>query len=314
MARILTRAAIPAALLMALVAGNPRAGLSETVHDQPAAAPLVVGSGDLLDVTMLDSPELSGHFRVDQKGDVVMPLLQPVHVAGLTAEQVSDLIVKQYVQAQVLTADASRPTVFIAEYASQGISVTGEVKTPGIYPAFGVRTLNDVVTAAGGLLPTAASTAIITHRNDTQHPITVAYNPESRAGATGETQVLPGDTVMVPRAGIIYVLGNVTKAGGFVLDGHDQLTVEKAMALAGGQGHAAALNRTQLVRTFPDGRKAMITVPLDKIYKGRAADIALRDGDILYVPTSNGKLATIQAVTSAIGIGSAVAIYKTAYQ
>jgi len=91
------------------------------------------------------------------------------------------------------------------------------------------------------------------------------------------------------------------------------LTAEKAIALAGGTGRAPALNKTQLVRNLEDGRKVMITVPLNMIIQGKAADVALQDGDILYVPTSNGKLATQQALTSAIGIGSAVAIYTVAF-
>ena len=78
------------------------------------------------------------------------------------------------------------------------------------------------------------------------------------------------------------------------------------MALAGGSGHAAALKRAQLVRTLDDGRKEAITIPVNLIYKGKAPDVALIDGDILYVPTSTGKLVTEQAITSALGIGTSL--------
>ena len=80
------------------------------------------------------------------------------------------------------------------------------------------------------------------------------------------------------------------------------LTVEEVMALAGNGGHAAAMKRAQLVRTMDDGRKESITIPVNLIYKGQAPDVAMKDGDILYVPTSNGRLITEQAITSALGI------------
>lgn len=309
------------ALFAVMLWAAPPAGIAqpESAGQAPLGAqasgpPLVIGPGDLIDVSMFDAPELSGRFRVDQKGEVEIPLLDNLQVAGMTAEQAAKLIENQYVKGEILVPDGSHPTVFIEEYASQGITVSGEVKTPGVYPAFGVRMLNDVVTAAGGLTQLAAAKAIITRRNDPQHPVTVTYNPESPSSATREMQVLPGDRVVVPRAGIVYVLGNVNKAGGFVLDGHDTLTAEKVMSLAGGTGRAAALKKVQLVRSMSDGRKEMITVPLDRIINGKAPDIALKDGDILFVPTSTGRLATQQALTSALGIGTAVTIYKTAYQ
>ena len=86
------------------------------------------------------------------------------------------------------------------------------------------------------------------------------------------------------------------------------------MALAGGGGHAPALKRVQLVRTLADGRKEAITIPVNLIYKGQAPDVALKDGDILFVPTSNIKLAAEQAISSALSIGTSIALYRTAYQ
>jgi polysaccharide biosynthesis/export protein len=155
---------------------------------------------------------------------------------------------------------------------------------------------------------------VITHKSDPSNQVTVDYIPEALKPVIPQVQIFPGDTVVVPRAGIVYVLGNVTKPGGYLLDGRNGLTIEEVMALAGNSGHAAAINRAQLVRSTEDGRKEAITIPVNLIYKGRAPDVALKDGDILYVPTSNGRLITEQAITSALGIGSAVVIYKTAVQ
>lgn len=295
-----------------LLALSMTAIAQQSAHSAPGEAPpLRIGSGDLIEVTMFDNPDLSGSFRVDEKGDITIPLIGRVHVEGYTAEEAATLIEKGYVDAQILQPANSHATVFISEYATQGITVNGDVKSPGVYPALGVRKLNDVISAAGGILVTAASKVVITHRSDPGNQITVDYNPDALKPVIPDVQIFPGDTLMVPRAGIIYVLGNVNKAGGYVLDGRDTLTVEKALALAGGSARAAALKRVQLVRTLADGRKEVITIPVNLIYKGQAPDVAMKDGDILFVPTSTGKLATEQAISSALGIGTQLVIYRT---
>jgi polysaccharide export outer membrane protein len=292
------------------------AGLAQQSGSAPPASapPLRIGSGDLIEISVYDSPDLSGRFRVNEKGDIALPLLGQVHVEGETAEEAGRTVEKRYVDADILKPSNARATVFIAEYASQGITVAGEVKAGGLFPALGVRMFNDVMIAAGGVTQLAASQVIITRKGDPDHPITVEYNPEALTPVIPQIQVFPGDTIMVPRAGIVYVLGNVMRSGGYVLDGRRALSVETAMALAGGGGHAAALNRVHLVRTLKDGRREDIVVAVNRIYKGQAPDVVLKDGDILYVPTSNGRLAAEQAISSALSIGTNVAIYRTAYQ
>jgi polysaccharide export outer membrane protein len=183
-----------------------------------------------------------------------------------------------------------------------------------VYPALGVHKLNDLIAAAGGITPFAASHVVITHKDDPGNPSTVEYNPSALKPIIPDVQMFPGDSILIPRAGVVYVGGNVNKPGAYVLDGRRALTVEEAMALAGNGGHASAMKRVLLVRTLDDGRKESITIPMNLIYKGKAPDVALIDGDILYVPTSTGKLITEQAINSALGIGTSVAVYRTAYQ
>jgi polysaccharide export outer membrane protein len=274
------------------------------------ASPIRIAAGDLIELSMFENPDLSGRFRVDEKGDVTIPLIGTVHVEGTTAEEAAAIIEKRFVEEQILQPAESHATVYISEYATQGITVNGEVKLPGVYPALGVRMLNDVISAAGGVSLTAASKVIITHKGDPGNPITVDFNPSALKPVIPNIQIFPGDTVLVPRAGIVYAVGNVARSGVFVLDGRQTLTVEELMGLAGGSGRAAAMKRVQLVRTLDDGRKEAITIPVNLIYQGKAPDVALKDGDILYVPTSTGKLVAEQAITSAITIGGSLAVYR----
>jgi polysaccharide biosynthesis/export protein len=312
MTRTMARAIAIAALLLALTT----MGMAQTAagSEPDVAPPLKIGSGDLLEVTMFLNPDLSGRYRVDEKGDIVLPLAGRIHVQGTTADETAALIEKRFLDGQILQPANCHATVFIAEYATQGITINGDVKTPGVYPALGVRMLNDVIAAAGGLTVTSASKVVITHRDDPEHPVTVDYNPAALKPVIPPVQIFPGDSLLIPRAGLVYVLGDVGKAGAYVLDGRDTLTVEEAMALAGGGAHAAQLKRVQLVRTMPDGKKEEIIIPVNLIFKGQAPDVAMKDGDILFVPTSNGKLIAEQAILSALSVGTSVAVYHAATQ
>jgi polysaccharide export outer membrane protein len=280
----------------------------------PYAPALIIGSGDLLEINMYDNPDLSGRFRVNEKGDVNLPLIGLVHVEGDTSDEAGTVIEKQFIDADILKPAEAQATVFIAEYATQGILVNGQVKSSGLYPALGIRMFNDVITAAGGVTPLASSKVLITRKSDPEHPVTVDYNPEALTPVIPQIQIFPGDMIMVPRAGIVYVLGRVIRPGGFVLDGRQSLSVEGAMALAGGSGPSAAMGRAHLIRTVDGGKKEDIVLNVNKIQGARAPDIAMKDGDILFIPTSNSKLIMLQAISSALNIGTNVAIYRTAYQ
>lgn len=280
-----------------------------------AVAPAIqIGPGDMIEMSVFGQTDLSGHFRVNEKGDVLVPLLGLVHVAGMTADESAVDINERYIKAEILNVGQQHVTVFISEYATQGIVVNGEIKSPGLYPALGVRMLNDVLSAAGGLSPTASSKVTITHRNAPESPATFEYKPDAVPPVVPQVQILPGDTITIPRAGIVYAAGNLTRSGAYVLDGQHTLTIEKLIALAGWGGNAAALDHAHLVRSLADGSREDVELSVNRIFKGKAPDIVLKDGDILWVPTSRAKLISEQVITSALGIGTSIAIYRTAYQ
>jgi polysaccharide export outer membrane protein len=178
--------------------------------------PLRIGSGDLVEVSMFENSDLSGRYRVDEMGDITVPLIGPVHVAGMTADEAATKIEQLYVEGQILLPANSHATVFISEYATQGITINGEVRTPGVYPALGVHKLNDLIAAAGGINPFAASHVVITHKDDPGNPIPVEYNPSALKPIIPDVQIFPGDSILIPRAGVVYVGGNVAKPGAYL--------------------------------------------------------------------------------------------------
>ena len=141
---------------------------------------------------MFENPDLSGRYRVDEKGDITVPLIGHVHVAGLTADEAAATIEKRYVEGQILLPADSHATVFIAEYATQGITINGEVKSPGVYPALGVHKLNDLIAAAGGITQTRCIACRHYAQGRSRKSHTVEYNPEALKPIIPDVQIFPG--------------------------------------------------------------------------------------------------------------------------
>jgi polysaccharide export outer membrane protein len=126
-------------------------------------------------------------------------------------------------------------------------------------------------------------------------------------------QIYGGDTVSVPRAGIVYVMGfGVAQPGGYVLQSRgEQVTVMKAVALAHGLTTFAKPDSAVIMRTNPlTGKKDEIPVPLKQIENHKADDVALSSNDILYIPDSAGKKALAHGAQAALGIGTTAAVYR----
>ena len=227
----------------------------------PAPPSLPISYGDLIQVTVFDSPELSGDFRVNSKGEVVLPVGGAVKVKGLTAADAGAAIAAQLKEAGIVLEP--HVTVMILEYQTQGVTVTGEVKTPGVYPLLANRTVLDMIAMAGGLNENAGKVAAVFHRDNPSDVRQVKLNvstqtPES--AAEGSIEVLPGDTISVSRSGVIYVLGDVGRPGGFLVEHNDRLSILQALALAQGANQSASFSGTRLVRKTENGR---IEIELD---------------------------------------------------
>jgi polysaccharide export outer membrane protein len=119
--------------------------------------------------------------------------------------------------------------------------------------------------------------------------------------------VLPGDTIVVSKAGIVYVVGDVRLPGGFIME-NGNITVLKALALAQGTNPTAALNKTRLIRTA-DGKRQETPLALKQVLSNKAEDLTLRSGDILFVPSSAAKSAARRSIDAIIQTATGVAIY-----
>src|ERR1039458_4582413 len=156
------------------------AAATETTPSSPLGYALQVSAGDLLDLNVFDTPELSGKLRVDEHGAVTLPLGGVLPVSGLTAEQIGLAIETRFRETNILKEP--HVSVTVLEFSTQGVTVLGEVKNPGVYPLLGSHELLDLISAAGGVTPNAGKAVTVTHRADPDHPVTVSV--DSRPGGT----------------------------------------------------------------------------------------------------------------------------------
>jgi polysaccharide export outer membrane protein len=255
-----------------------------TVRDQSAIA---IGPGDLLDLRVFDVPELVLKVRVDINGCVSLAFLGDVKLAGMTVGNAQRMIARELV-ARLLVKDP-QVSIFIEEFATQGITIYGEVNAPGIYPLMGPHRLYDVISAAGGLTLKSGRTVTVLHAGQSDHPEVVELanmNAGEHPLEHANVPIYPGDTIVVSKAGMVYVLGEVNKPGAFLMEDNTSISVLKATALAGGTTKLASLKGSLILRKSLAGT-TQTRIPLDKIYHGKAQDLQLHAEDIVFVPLSN---------------------------
>jgi polysaccharide export outer membrane protein len=288
-------------------------GLFGTGVDIPQSSPTTqVSEGDLLDIVIFDTPELSGRFRVNRKGDILLPLAGSLHVAGLTITEITEAVGQRYKDAKLLVEP--EVTVFVAEFNRRTITITGEVRSPGVYSIAAPRTLTDTLAMAGGLNDSASRTVSIVHSAKPREIIHVTLNVGAQTPESieeGHMEILPGDSIYVARSGVIYVVGELTRPGGYQVEHNNRLTLLEAVALAGGLTRTAKASQSRLIRRSSTGREEL-TVNLQKVLYGGGPDMLLTDGDILFVPTSVRKVYTQQVISAAIASATTYGIYRLA--
>jgi polysaccharide export outer membrane protein len=282
-------------------ASSPASSLSTAI----TAAPVRLSPGDLLDVTVFEVPELMTRVRVNSEGLIGLPLIGKLAVGGLSPDQ-AEAAIRQKLMDSNLVKDP-QVAVFVAEYANQAVYVLGEVTRPGAYPVLGAHRLFDFISAAGGLTP-RAGTSIRVKRSADDTQLLIRFSKASEF-PEDNPEISAGDTIVVAPAGIVYVVGNVLKPGGFLLDRDERMTILQALALAEGLKPNSSLNAARLIRKTDQGREE-IRVNLKEILNSSSEDLTLKDEDILYVPDSAARTAAKRGLEGIVQTAIGIAIYR----
>lgn len=289
-------------------------GVSNALHPELTAVPpdfadLKLAPGFLVTLDVLDDPDFDGDFRVDQRGDLALPILGSIHVDGQTASEAREQIQQRLLKDGILNSPQVNLTV--VEYAASEVAILGEVTVPGRYPLLAPRSLTDVLALAGGLTVAAGNEIQISHTGTAPQSETIHFSKATSAKVVQDTIVHPGDTVQVKRAGIVYVLGAVFKPGGYVMEEDGTLTLLEAISLADGTTLSASVGTIFLLRREPDGSAVRIELPLNQMQRGKRSDIQLHATDVVYVPNSKLKSAFINT-QGILAAATSASIYATA--
>ncbi len=316
--------------MLAFGAIQPRA----SAQTDPMPAPLlkrahaddyVIGPGDEFKISVVDLEEyVDRTAKIDPAGDLDLPLIGEMHVVGESLEGFKQELKRRLAR----YIGSPRVTVNLVTNASRRVSVLGEVVSPGVHDLAGPTTLVEAISQAGGLKPDAGSTVLVTRAvADGDFPIdgqsldasgryeivSVKLDDLLSAHSPGENILLrPGDVVTVPRAAIVYVIGDVHRSGGFPITSRSSLSVLQALSLAEGLSNNNASRSAKILRPAPggDGKQLQIPVNVQAILAGKAPDPPLFAEDILFIPHSTAEAGAKRAAEIALQVATGVLIYR----
>jgi|SRR5579872_752813 len=286
-----------------------------------------IGPDDLLDITVFEAPDLNRTLRVSANGEISFQLLGAIKAGGLTPQQL-ELILQESLRHTYMKDP--HVGVFVRELQSHPVSVVGAVRKPGVYQIRGTKTVLELLSMAEGLADDAGDTVLVMRgaslskvEGNGQTKISsadaapgeiVEINIKSLMDSVDPAfnlPVHPGDIVKIPRAGIVYVVGEVKKPGGFVLKNNENITVLQALALAEGLTRTSLKSQARIIRTEP-GTDKRIETPIDlgKILSNKSSDTLLQPNDVLFVPDSSAKSAFYRGAEAVLSTATGVAIYR----
>ncbi len=298
--------------------------ISQPMEDKVTPSDYILGPEDKVELFSQDLGDISGKpLAIGMSGYLDLPLAGRVHATGLTVQQLQDAInsaLRPYVR---------EPSVIVTvtEFHSQPVSVLGAVGLPGVHQLEGRKTLVEMLSLAGGIRTDAGNSVAITRSLEWGRlPLPTAKDDVSGKYSVAEVRldsimsgkrpdenilVRPHDVISVPKARLVYVVGEVPKAGGFVLEGRESMSVLQALSLAGGVNPQSAPQNSKILRGGPDPQKRTeIPVNLKKIIAGKQEDIAMKSDDILFVPSSTSKKAAAKAAEAALQTLTGVVIWR----
>lgn len=300
---------------------------AQVLNQRPteASQEYVLGVGDQISVHVASMDDLPpGPMQIGPNGTLDLPLVGQVQAGGLTINQFREQLASK-ISKYIASPDI---TINLVETQSRPVSVVGEVANPGLHQMVGVKRLLDVLSMSGGLKPDAGPTVVITRQAQwgklPAGPVVV----DSVTGASSTTLPLdslmalkspadnlvmePGDVVSVPKAELLYVVGEVKKAGGFEVTTHRSVSLMQAVSLAQGLGPDNKASQARIIRPAANGDGTMSEIPVNipAIFEGKQPDVKLYANDILFVPHSGFKVGARRAIEAAISLSTGALIYR----
>ncbi len=285
----------------------------------------VLGVGDTLSLEVGDMPEVSTKaVRIGADGLLDLPMVGSMQASGLSVPQLRAALsarVSKYVNNPLVTIN-------VVTNVSRFVSVVGEVNSPGMHPLDGPRNLVEVISAAGGVKADAGPRVIVTRaagngalppvpgtqRNagDSAQRLTLPLN-DLLAATSPESNIaiLPGDVVSIPKEQLIYVVGDVHRAGGFPMASRESVSILQAMSLAEGSNTNASLKSAKILRPVAGtNMPAEVPINVEAILAGKAPDQALFANDVLFIPKSASKTGAKRAAEVMLQVATGIAIYR----
>jgi len=320
--------------------------LSKEVRTPEGSTPhgdYLIGPEDLLEISVLEAPDFNRVVRVSDDGVISLALLGSIQAAGLTPRELQRVLEDRLRQTYMKEPQVS---VFVQEMKSHPVSVIGAVEKPGVYQIRNAKTLIEILSMAQGLANDAGDSVVVVRHAG--NPTEIAYaslidptsptspdSPPTLLATTSDSVeegisislkelldssdpranvlIYPGDTVKVSRAGIVYVVGQVHKPGGFLLKTNENISVLQAIALAEGLTPNSKGSEARIFQPATSGAPKEIPINLDKILAGKAPSVFLKPNDVLFVPNSAGKEALHvleQSTAGIVGTLGGAAIYR----
>jgi polysaccharide export outer membrane protein len=284
----------------------------------------VLGPDDQIVIHAFKAEEISEKpFQIGADGMISLPMVGTIQAAGMSVRELETQIASR------LTDYVQHPSVSIsvAEYRSQPVSVLGDVNNPGVHELHGETSLLRMISLAGGLKADAGYRIKIVRRAewgliplsgsamDAAGKFSVAeINVKDLIDARrpeDDIPVRPYDVITVPKAEMVYVIGEVNKAGAFVLNERPTISVLQALSRAEGPKFSAASHHARILRTTPGNPdKTEIKVDVAGILKGSSPDVTLYPEDVLFIPNNAAKSWGLRTIEAMINIGTGVAIYR----
>lgn len=289
----------PAIIPLAQGAGSSSAGSASSSASIGGLSDGPISPGEVVHINVFDAPDFSLVTRVSETGEIPYPILGSFHIGGLNSDTAARMLAKELKERSLMLDPEITVTV---DSSRTGITVLGEVHSPGIYTPPGKHQLSDLLATAGGLNANTGRIIEITNDRNSGKKEYVSWDPTMHNTENFDRPVSPGDRVLVRACGIAYVGGNVLKPGAYSLCGSPKMTLTMVMALSGGIAPNSSPDKTYLVRAQSDGTKVVEQIDLKKVLTSRAADPVVHEDDIIYVSPSPLKAVLKGALAFALTI------------